>query len=103
MSPQRYNVPKRRRTVPPSSIIVSEPDSALIVIVAFLVVLGIMAIFSATAQKAIAEGLHPTSYILKQVICLIIGVFAMRFFIKFDYQKGCHGKALFVIRAYAPL
>ena len=73
-----------------NSTILSEPDGTLIVIVAFLVTIGIMAIFSATAQKAMDEGANPAAYILKQLFCLGIGVFVMKFFINFDYKKLAH-------------
>lgn len=87
MSQQRYRQPQKRKGRIPNSTILSEPDSALIIIISFLVVLGIMAIFSATAQKAIDESHNPASYVLKQLLCLIIGVFVMKFFIKYDYKK----------------
>lgn len=86
MSQQKYRQPQRRHRLPNATIL-SEPDSSLLIIVAFLVVIGIMAIFSATAQKAMDEGTNPASYMLKQIFCMIIGIFALRFFVRFDYKK----------------
>lgn len=80
----RQTTVRRRRKLP---AILSEPDNVLIVIISFLVVVGIMAIFSATAQKAIDENSNPASYVIKQLICLVIGIFVMKGFINFDYKK----------------
>ena len=38
------------------SVIISSPDSTLLIVVAFLVVIGFLAIFSATAPKCLDEG-----------------------------------------------
>lgn len=69
------------------SPLLSEPDNKLLIIVIFLIVIGIMAIFSTTAQKAIEEGVNPASYVLKQIFYLIIGVFSMNYFVQTDYRK----------------
>ena len=63
------------------------PDNLLVVVVAFIVVFGIMAVFSASAPKAIGLGENPFSFTLKQLVWLIGGVFAAWFFSKFDYRK----------------
>ncbi len=86
MSNPRYRRPQPRHKLPNTTIL-SEPDSTLAIIIAFLVVLGIMAIFSATAQKSIEEGSNPASYVIKQTLCMVIGIFGMKFFTKFDYKK----------------
>ena len=67
--------------------LLSPPDNKLLIIVIFLIVIGIMAIFSTTAQKAIEEGLNPASYVLKQLFFLGIGVFLMNYFVQTDYKK----------------
>lgn len=87
MSQPKYRQQPRRGHSLPNSTILSEPDNTLIIIIAFLVVIGIMAIFSATAQKAIDEGSNPASYVLKQLFCLVVGVFVMKFFARYDYKK----------------
>ena len=86
MSQQKYRqtTVRRRRKLP---AILSEPDNVLIIIISFLVIVGIMAIFSATAQKAIDENSNPASYVIKQIICLVVGIFVMKGFINFDYKK----------------
>ena len=72
MSYREYKSPKRlererhekRRSSNNSDVILSEPDKSLLIIVTFLVIIGFLAIFSATAPK-----------------------FAMGFFAHFDYKK----------------
>ena len=53
-SPQRLERERkeRRRKKKNSDVILSPPDHSLIVIVAFLVIIGFLAIFSATAKQA---------------------------------------------------
>ncbi len=63
------------------------PDNLLVVVVAFIVVFGIMAVFSASAPKAIGLGENPLSFTIKQLIWLIAGAFGAWFFSKFDYRK----------------
>ena len=53
----------------------------------FIVVFGIMAVFSASAPKAIGLGENPISFVIKQVVCLVIGIFGACFFAKFDYKR----------------
>ena len=86
MSSPRYRQPNNRDRMP-SAPILSEPDNILVIITSFLVVLGIMAIFSATAQKAINAGGNPADYLIKQLVCLAGGLFLMKFFTRVDYKK----------------
>lgn len=72
---------------PIQSIIVSAPDKALLITVAFLVIIGFMAIFSASAPKCIDEGGNPAQFLIKQVICFVVGFFGMKFFTNYDYKK----------------
>ena len=69
------------------SVITSSPDKALLITVAFLVIIGFMAIFSASAPKCIEEGGNPAQFLIKQVICLVVGFIGLRFFTSFDYKK----------------
>lgn len=85
MSYQRYN--KNKPTQQPPMAMISPPDTTIIVVVAFLVVIGIMAIFSAGAPKCIMMGQNPASFALKQIASLILGIFGMKYFMNNDYKK----------------
>lgn len=67
--------------------IISQPDNTLVMVVVFLVVIGIMAIFSAGSPRAIAAGENPLIFMLKQVVWLILGIFAASFLSKYDYKR----------------
>lgn len=77
---------RRHRDAEPGMIL-SAPDKSLIIIVVFLVIIGFLAIFSATAPKCLREGTSLISFLLKQGIFAAAGFFAMGFFAKFDYKK----------------
>ena len=62
-------------------------DNILIIAVAFIVIFGLMAVFSASAPKAIGLGENPFSFTLKQIIWLVVGVISAWFFSQFDYKK----------------
>ena len=69
-------------------VITSPPDKVLLVVVAFLVMLGLMFIFSATAPKLIDAGINPAKSLLNQMIAGVIpGFFGMLFLTNFDYKK----------------
>ena len=72
---------------PIQSIIVSAPDKTLLIVVAFLVIIGFLAIFSSTAPKCLDDGGNPAQFLFKQVICFVVGFFAMKFFMNYDYKK----------------
>lgn len=67
--------------------LVSPPDQSLIIITIFLIVIGIMAVFSAGSATAIAEGNAPGFYLTRHFIGLIVGIFACLFFIRLDYKR----------------
>lgn len=67
--------------------IISPPDRTLVIVAIFLVVIGIMAIFSAGSSKAVMEGLSPLHFTIRQFIWLIFGIFGAWFFTKYDYKK----------------
>jgi len=67
--------------------IISAPDKVLLITVSFLIIIGFMAIFSASAPKCIEEGGNPVQFLFKQFICFIIGFFGLRFFTNYDYKK----------------
>ncbi len=70
-----------------SGAILSAPDKVLLITVTFLVIMGFMAIFSASAPKCIEEGGHPAQFLIKQVICFVVGFIGLKFFTNFDYKK----------------
>ncbi len=72
---------------PQMSVIISSPDRTLLVVVAFLVILGIMAIFSASAPKSMEMGLNPAKFLLNQIFFLVLGFLGMKFLAKFDYKN----------------
>lgn len=85
MSYQRYN--NNRSPQNPPTAMISPPDTTIIVIVTFLVVIGLMAIFSAGAPKCIMLGQNPASFALKQFAWLIVGIFGLKYFMNYDYKK----------------
>lgn len=80
MSSQRYKRPKE-------NIIVSAPDKTIIIVVSFLVVIGLMAVFSAGAPKSVMQGEDPGSFVLKQSIWLVLGIIGAKFFANYDYKN----------------
>ena len=62
-------------------------DNILIIVSVFIIVFGIMAVFSASAPKAIALGDNPFSFTLKQIIWLIVGIAGAFFFAGWDYRR----------------
>ncbi len=78
----RNNTPRTN-----STYIQTPPDNILIVVVLFIVVFGLMAVFSASAPKAIGAGDNPFSFTLKQSIWFFAGVVGACFFSRFDYKK----------------
>ena len=75
---------RRRRG---SNVIMSAPDKVLLITVAFLVIIGFMAIFSASAPKCIDEGGQPAQFLIKQIICFVVGFIGLRAFTNIDYKK----------------
>ena len=78
---------KRRHKKNNSDTILSAPDKSLFIIVMFLVFIGFLAIFSATAPKCMREGANLATFLVKQMVYAGVGFFAMGFFAKFDYKK----------------
>lgn len=69
------------------SVIISAPDKTLLVVVSFLVIIGFLAIFSATAPKCLDEGGFPAQFLVKQIICFVVGFIGLKFFMNYDYKK----------------
>lgn len=72
---------------PQTSVIISSPDRTLLVIVAFLVILGLMSIFSASAPKSMELGLNPARFVLNQIFFCVIGFLGMKFLSNYDYKN----------------
>lgn len=91
MSYREYKSPKRQRRERKernnSGVILSPPDKTLMIVVAFLVIIGFLAIFSATAPKCLREGANLATFLIKQMIYAGVGFMAMGFFAHFDYKK----------------
>lgn len=69
------------------SVIISSPDRTLLVIVAFLVILGLMSIFSASAPKSMELGLNPARFVFNQMFFVVLGFLGMKFLSNYDYKN----------------
>lgn len=91
MSYQRLNREREPRNLKEEhaiqSVIISSPDKTLLIVVAFLVIIGFLAIFSATAPKCLDEGGNPAQFLFKQLICFVAGFIGLKFFMNYDYKK----------------
>lgn len=87
MSYPRYNNKRPVNYEPQMSVIISPPDRTLLVVVAFLVIIGIMSIFSASAPKSMEMGANPAGFVFNQIIFLILGFIGMKFLAKYDYKN----------------
>ena len=85
--------PKR----PFQSLIVSAPDKTLLIVVTFLVIIGFLAIFSATAPKCLDEGGNPAQFLIKQILAFIVGFIGLKFFSNYDYKKLPQWNTIFMI------
>lgn len=72
---------------PQMGVIISSPDRTLLVVVAFLVILGLMSIFSASAPKCMELGTNPAGFVFNQLIFLVVGFIGMKFLAKYDYKN----------------
>lgn len=72
---------------PQTSVIISSPDRTLLVIVAFLVILGLMSIFSASAPKSIDLGLNPARFVINQMLFFVLGAVGMKLLSNYDYKN----------------
>lgn len=86
-SNRRIERERRRGHHEEKSIILSAPDKTLLLVVTFLLIIGFLAIFSATAPKCMREGANLASFLIKQMIYAGFGFLAMGWFAKFDYKK----------------
>ena len=87
MSNPRYSNKRPTEYEPQMSVIISSPDRTLLIVVAFLVILGLMAIFSASAPKSMEMGLNPARFVFNQIIFLVLGFLGMKFLTNYDYKN----------------
>ena len=64
-----------------------QADRPLLYAVIFLVVIGLMSIFSASAPKCVEMGVNPTRFLVQQLIGVIIGFIGLRFLSNFHYKR----------------
>jgi cell division protein FtsW len=94
---ERERKERRKKKNDTSGDILSSPDKPLIIIVTFLIVIGFLAIFSATAPKCLREGVNLATFLGKQILYSGIGVALMLWFRNYDYKKLEKFKWLFLI------
>ena len=64
-----------------------QSDRPLLIAVIFLVVIGLMAIFSASAPKCIEMGVNPARFLIQQMIGVAVGFVGLKFLSNFHYKK----------------
>lgn len=110
MSYQKY----QNRTVPMQDIDIKKlpPDKPLAVTVAFLVVIGLIMIFSASAQKCIDMESNPLRFFVQQLVGVLLGCAGMYFLSNLNYKiykKWCFALAwgviilLFCVKLFGPI
>lgn len=82
---------------PFQSLIISAPDKTLLIVVTFLVIIGFLAIFSATAPKCLSEGGNPAQFLIKQILAFIVGFVGLKFFSGYDYKKLAQWNTIAVV------
>ena len=64
-----------------------QSDRPLLYAVIFLVIIGLMAIFSASAPKCVEMGVNPTGYLVRQIFGIGLGVIGLKILSNFHYKK----------------
>ena len=64
-----------------------QSDRPLLIAVIILVVIGLKAIFSASAPKCIDMGLNPARFLIQQIFGVIVGFVGLKFLSNFHYKK----------------
>lgn len=100
---QRDNSQRRLRNVTQQEILVTSPDRVLSIVVLFLVIIGIMAVFSASVPKCINAGISPLHYTLMQIIGVVLGYIGLRFFCNLEYKRLLGFTNMFAIVVIAML
>jgi cell division protein FtsW len=65
---------------------IAAPDRLLTLVVLFLVVIGIMFVFSASVPKCVNAGLNPLHFVSIQIVGVIIGYILMRWLTRVDLR-----------------
>ena len=87
MSYQRSEDKTPKRKQPFQSVIEATPDRTLLLVVTFLVIIGFLAIFSASAPRCLYEGGNPAQFLIKQLGAFVVGVAGLCWFAHYDYKK----------------
>ena len=64
-----------------------QSDRPLLIAVIFLVVIGLMSIFSASAPKCVEMGLNPARFLIQQIIGVILGIIGLKILSNFHYKR----------------
>ncbi len=64
-----------------------QSDRPLLIAVIFLVVVGLMAIFSASAPKCVEMGVNPARFLIQQLIGVTAGFIGLKFLSNFHYKR----------------
>ena len=64
-----------------------QSDRPLLIAVIFLVVIGLMAIFSASAPKCVEMGVNPARFFVQQLIGVTAGFIGLKFLSNFHYKR----------------
>lgn len=64
-----------------------QADRPLLIAVIFLVVIGLMAIFSASAPKCVEMGVNPARFLVQQLLGVAVGFIGLKFLSNFHYKK----------------
>ena len=64
-----------------------QSDRPLLIAVIFLVVIGLMSIFSASAPKCIEMGANPAKFLIQQLMGVALGIAGLKFLSNFHYKK----------------
>lgn len=78
-------------------VMLSPADKTLLTVVMFLVIIGFLAIFSATAPKCNSDGGNPAQFLLKQLGCFVVGFIGLKFFTNYDYKKLAKWNTIFML------
>ena len=83
MSYLNRNIDESRKMSPQNM----QSDRPLLIAVIFLVVIGLMSIFSASAPKCVEMGVNPARFLIQQLFGVIVGIIGLRFLSNFHYKK----------------
>ncbi len=64
-----------------------QSDRPLLIAVIFLVVIGLMSIFSASAPKCIEMGVNPARFFIQQLLGVAVGFVGLKFLSNFHYKR----------------